>query len=457
MAERYSVSENGLVYTFYLRKNACWSNGDPLTAEDFAYSWYRALLPETASEYASQLYPVKNAQAFNEGKLKDFKQVGVRVVEPYVFEVTLEDPTPYFPDICAFMTTMPVHRATVEAHSDWASKPEHFVGNGAFTLKEWRLFDRVRLDRNERYWDAASVSLKSIDVLPAGRPSAAFNLYATGQADLIMDKSLVPVALIDELRKRSDFHSAPFLATYFVRFNCTRKPFDDVRVRKAFALVMDREEFVKKITRAGEAAAWSFVPPGAGRGYEPPRLEGKNPDLARKLLAEAGYPEGKGFPAIEYMYSTKDDVDRDIAIELQGAVQRELGIKMGLKPREWKVYLQTQSALDYDLSRSSWLADYNDPNTFLGMFLTGNGNNETGWSNLRYDELVAAATKEVDREKRFKIFAEAERLLVREDVPISPLYFNVGIQIFDPNKIEGVEPNLLDQHSLRYVKWKKRN
>jgi len=456
VATHWDISPDGRVYTFHLRSNAVWSNGDPVTSADFVYAWKRALLPATGSEYASQFYPIVNAEAFNTEKLTDFTEVGISAPDEHTLEVRLTNPTPYFPDLCAFSTYFPVHAATVEAHTDWASNPAHFIGNGPFLLQEWRLFDRVRLVRNPRYWDASSIGMSSIDVLPAARPITAFNLYATGAADLMMDKGLAPTPLMDELRKRPDFHAAPFLGTYFIRFNTTRPPFHDARVRRAFSLVLNRLELVEKITRAGERPAQSFVPPGTGHGYEPPTGLSRNPDEARRLLAEAGFAEGKGFPIVHYLYKGDSDLDRDLAVEMQGTLSRELGVQMLLKPREWTVYLAEQSALDYDLCRSSWVADYNDPNTFLNMFVSGDGNNRTGWSNVSYDTLITKAAAEADPAHRFKYFQDAERLLVEQEVPICPLYFYVGIQFYNPERLEGIAPNLLDEHPLRYFRWKKR-
>src|SRR6266853_816234 len=252
---------DGRVYTFHLRRNAKWSNGETVTARDFLLSWKRTLTPETAADYAYQLYYVRNARDFNEGKLKDFSQVGLRVPDDFTLEVTLENPTPFFLDLCAFVTLLPVHIATVEACDragvSW-TKPEHFVGNGAFTLKEWRLFDRVRMVKSETYWNKANIGMKSIDVLPSARPMTAFNFYSTGVADIMADKGLAPTPLMNELKKRPDFHAAPFLGNYFVRYNCKRKPFSDARVRLAFSLVVDKQLLVDKITRAGEVPAFSL-------------------------------------------------------------------------------------------------------------------------------------------------------------------------------------------------------
>ena len=343
----------------------------------------------------------------------------------------------------------------MEKYKDWSAKADHFVGNGAYLLKEWRLFDRVRLAKNPRYWNASTVKLETIDVLPSSKPNTAFNLYHTGVADLMMDKGLAPTALMSQLRVRPDFHASPFLGNYFIRYNVTRPAFKDPRVRLALSLVIDKKLITEKITRAGELPAYSFTPPGTGEEYQPPSGLECNPDRARQLLAEAGYPQGRGFPIINYLYKGDSDLDRDIAVELQGMYARELGINMQLQGQEWTVYLDTQANLNYDLCRSSWVADYNDPNTFLNMFVTNDGNNRTGWSNASYDQKIAAAGSEVDLAKRYELFRAAEKTLVSEDPPICPLYYYVGIQFYDEEKIGGIEPNLLDEHPLKHIYRKK--
>jgi oligopeptide transport system substrate-binding protein len=454
VAERWEISPDGRVYTFHLRANARWSNGDPVTANDFLQSWKRTLAPETGSEYAYQLYYVKNAKPFNEGTMHDFSQVGVRALDPLTLEVTLENPTPFFLDLCAFVTLMPVHILTVQREGDDWIKPGKIVTNGAFMLESWRINDRVRLRKNPFYWNADHVAMRTVDVLPSARANTAFNYYATGLADLMMDKGLVPTPLMSELKKRADFHSAPFLGTYFIRFNVSRPPFLDPRVRKAFSLVIDKNLLVEKITRAGELPASSLVPPGTA-GYESPPGLTRDPEQARRLLAEAGFPGGKGFPRISYLYKGDSDLDRDLAVEIQGMVKRELGIEnFELQPQEWKVYLRSLSALDFDIARSSWVGDYKDPNTFLDMFVTNGGNNRTGWSSVHYDQLIALAARELDPKKRFDIFREAERILVDEQVPICPLYYYVGIQFYNGERLGGIQANLLDEHPLREMFWK---
>ena len=453
VAERWEISAEGRVYTFHLRRDARWSNGDPVTADDFVRSWRRTLDPATGSEYASQLYYLRGARDFNQGRVADFTQVGVRALDPATLEVTLENPTSYFLDLCAFVTLAPVHLASVERFPDDWTKPGKLVSNGAYVLKEWRINDRIRLERNPHYWNRDRVAMKRVDVLPISKANTAFNFYAAGQADLLMDKGLVPNQLLDELKKRPDFHAAPFLGIYFLRFNCIRPPFNDPRVRKAFSLVIDKQLLVDKITRAGEKPTDSLTPPGTA-GYQPPQGLARNPEQARQLLAQAGYPEGRGFPRVSYLYS-EGELNEGLAVEMQAMFQRELGVSISLQRQEWKVYLRSMASLDYDICRATWVGDYNDPNTFLGLFVTGDGNNRTGWGDPRYDALLAQAAREPDPARRFEILRQAERLLLNEAAPICPLYDYVGIQFYDSDRLGGIQANLLDEHPLKAMFWKK--
>jgi oligopeptide transport system substrate-binding protein len=291
-----------------------------------------------------------------------------------------------------------------------------------------------------------------------GSPNTALNLYERGQADIVWDKELIPAELVDALLQRPDFHSFTYLGTYFFRFNVTRPPFNDSRVRRALALTVDKERIVKKITKAGEQPSSHLVPPGTAN-YESPEGLGYDPVLARKLLADAGYPGGKNFPPFEYLFNAAagggGKIHEDVAIELQQMWHDQLGIQMDLRQVETKVFWGMQSRLDFTLSRGSWIGDYNDANTFLGMFLTGDGNNDTGWSNAGYDALVHAANMETDTARREKLFQRAETILVRDELPIVPLYIYVGINYFDTNKISGIWENVLDQHPLNSIRKKK--
>ncbi len=458
VAETWELSRDARTYTFHLRKNAKWSNGDVVTSEDFVRSWERTLKPETASEYAGQLYYIHNAKPFNEGAVKDFREVGVTAPDPFTLIVTLDNPTPFFIDLTSFSTLSPVHIASVtecEKRGETFMKPGKCIGNGAFVLKEWRIFDRIRVEKNPFYWNAANIKTKSVDILPTSNAMTAFNFYSTGLADVSMDKGLVPTALLKELKKRPDYHAASFLGNYFIRYNVTRKPLTDPHVRLALSLAIDKQLITEKITRAGEVPADSFTPPNTAGYYPPPGLK-RDVARAKQLLADAGFPDGKGFPIVYYLFKGDTGLDRDIAVELQGMWRDTLGITVQLQQQEWKVYLASLTNLDYDLCRSSWVGDYKDANTFLGCFVTGDGNNRTGFSNARFDECIAAAGREVDREKRFGFFREAEKLLVVDEVAICPLYYYVGIQFYDANRLGGIKANLTDEHPIKSMFWKKR-
>ncbi len=455
MAERWDISSDGLTYTFHLREGIVWSDGTAITSRDFVDSWKRALAPETAAEYAYQLHYIKNAKRFNdpEAHLTDFNQVGVHAPDDRTLEVVLENATPFFLDLTATPPLMPVPMSVVERWGDAWVKPEHIVTNGAFLLESWRLNDKIRFRKNPRYWNRDAVRLNTVDALPISQANVALNFFASGVVDVILDKGLTPVSLIGELRKKPYFHTAPFLGNFFIRFNCSRKPFNDPRVRQAFSLVVEKQRIVEKITKAGEIPAFSLVPPGTA-GYEPPAGLGYDPERARRLLAEAGFPGGRGFPPFSFLYN-EGEVNKFIGIELKSMFEQELGVSMDLSPRENKVYLNSMSNLDYDLARSSWVGDYNDPNTFMDMWVTGGGNNRTGWSSPVYDDLITQAARELDKGKRFDIFRRAEAMLISEQTAICPLYYYMGVTLYDDNKIGGIQANVLDEHALKAMYLKR--
>ena len=287
LAKRWEISDDGTVYTFHLRENLRWSTGEPITAADIVYSWQRAVNPLTASDYAGMLFYVKNAEAINSGKISDLTQLGAKSVDPQTVRVELTGPTPFFLELCAFWTLAVVPQKTIEQHGDqWClSKP--LPVSGSHTLDFWHVRDRVRLRKNEQYWDAANTKNNIVDFLPVDSPATAINLFEAGQADVIWDKSLVPTELLDALSTRPSFHKFDYLGSYFVRFNTTKKPLDDPRVRKAMALAIDKARIVEKYTKGGERLANHFVPPGTGN-YTSPEGPSHDADLAKRLLAEAG-------------------------------------------------------------------------------------------------------------------------------------------------------------------------
>jgi oligopeptide transport system substrate-binding protein len=446
LAEHWDLSTDGRVYTFHLRRGLQWSTGEPLTAHDIVYSWLRVLNPATAADYVAQLYYLEGGEDYATGKITDPNDVGVRALDDLTLRVELVNPTPFFLDLCAFQTLAVVPRRTIEEHGDRWLMARPLPSSGAFELVAWRLNDKIRLRRNPRYWDAENVRSEVIDLLPCANANTALNLYESGAADIVWDKELIPPDLIDALEQRPDFHRFDYLGIYFYRYNVTREPFDDVRVRKALALAIDRRRIVDKITRAGEKPTSEFVPPGVAN-YESPEGLPYDPEGARQLLAEAGFPGGRGFPRFDYLFNNVDTHEK-IAVELQDMWRRELGIQVELRKLEWKVYLNAQSELDYHLSRSSWIGDYNDANTFLELFTSQNGNNRTGWSNARYDELLDRANRLLDPAQRRQLLQEAESLLIREALPLVPLYVYVGMEYYDPDVIKGIHDNIRAEHPL---------
>jgi len=452
LAQNWEKSPDGINYTFHLRSNAVWSTGQPITAEDVVYSWWRVLDPNTSAGYAGQLYYVKNGEAFNRGTIQDASQVGVRALDPLTVQVELNGPTPFFIELCASSVLAVVPRQAIERHGDRWLRSVPLPVSGAYQLEAWRIHDKIRLRKNPLYWESARTQNELVDFLPVESANLAMNLYKSGQADIIWDKGLIPTELMDLLRGQADCHIFNYLGTYFFRFNINRKPFDDVRVRKAFALVVDKNRITERITKGGEETAHHFTPTGIAH-YQPPEGLGYDPAEARRLLAEAGYPGGKGFPIFSYLLNSKK-LNEQIAVELQEMWRRELAINIELRQMEWKVFLATQNEMDYDLSSSSWIGDYNDPNTFLEVFLSNNGNNRTGWKSPRYDQLLREGNLQTDPSRREKLLQEAETLLVRDEAPIVPLWFYKGITFFDDRKIDGIYFNMVDEHPVNAIRRK---
>ncbi|RMG15128.1 MAG: peptide ABC transporter substrate-binding protein [Planctomycetota bacterium] len=443
VAERWEVSPDLLTYTFHLRKNARWSNGREVTAQDFHDSWKRALTPATACQYGYMFYPIRGAEAFHKGEEKDWNTVGIEVRDPRTLVVHLKAPCAYFLDLVAFHTLLPVPIWVVEAKGDAWSRAENIVGNGPFKLAEWLPNERMVLVKNEHYWDRDFVKLEKIVVLPLQDVETSYKLFQVGKNDWMTS---VPADKLDEIEEQPEYYVQPYLGTYFYRFNVTKPPFDDARVRKALVMGFDREIITRDLLRAGQIPATWFTPEMPG--YEPPRGPGYDREEARRLLAEAGYPEGKGFPQVHLLYNTNED-HKKVAESVVQQWRENLGITVSLRNTEWKVYLSEVEQLNYQIARAGWIGDYTDPNTFLDMWVTGGGNNNTGWSNARYDELIAQAAREGDPKKRMAIFRQAESLLL-EELPIIPIYIYVN-QGMLKTRVKGWFGNVRDQHPLKYL------
>jgi oligopeptide transport system substrate-binding protein len=452
VAESWESSPDGKIWTFHLRKNAKWSNGEPVTARDFFESYKRILSPGLASEYSYMHYIVHNAQAYNEGKIKDFNQTGYKVLDDYTLQVTLDNSTPYFLSLLMHHSWYPVHLPTVAKYGDpytrgskW-TRPGRFVGNGSFVLTQWRVNDVVAVEKSPTYWDRDRVRLKGIRFYPIESDDTEERAFRAGQLHIT---ETLPLSKIRPYEKEHPefLHIIPYLGTYFYRINVTKPPLNDKRVRQALAMAIDRESLVKDVTKGGQLPALSMTPPGTA-GYTSRAQLSEDISKAKKLLAEAGYPDGKGFPKVELLYNTAE-AHRTIAEAIQQMWKTRLGVEVQLVNQEWKVYLDSQRTMNYQICRFAWIADYVDPNSFLDMWLTNGGNNQTGWSNAEYDRLIAEAARTTDLKARLEVFQKAEAILL-DELPIIPAYFYTRVHLNRP-EVKGWYPTILDNHPYKYV------
>ncbi len=457
MAERWEVSTDRKTYTFFLRDNAVWSNGDRVTADDFVQSYERMLNPKLAAPYAESLFIMEGAKEYNEGTLKDFAQVGVKALEMKKLQITLRTPAAYFPVIVNHYAWFPVPIKVIEKHGSrydkgnrW-TRPENIVTNGPFTLKEWKTNQVIVVAKSETYWDAKTVRLRAIHFYPTESIDADERMFRTGQVHVIYD---MPLSKIDAYKAtpNSGIRFEPYYGTYFYRINLDpvkgpNPALRDARVRRALALAIDRDAIVKNITRAGEIAAFSYTPEGPG-GYHAKAKLRTDYDEARRLLAEAGFPGGKGLPKLVVHFDTKES-HRAIAEAVQEMWKKQLGVEVELLNEEWKVYLATQQSQSYMISRSGWIGDYVDPNTFLEIFQSTSGNNNTGWKNPEYDRLIVASWYAPDEPARMELLAQAEAILT-EECPIIPIYHYTRDYLI-ASSVKGWYSNLLDEHHYKYL------
>jgi oligopeptide transport system substrate-binding protein len=452
VAERWELSADQLTYTFHLRADAKWSNGDPVTSRDFLASWQRVLTPSLAADNAYLLYIVQNAEAFHQGTLTDFAQVGVSAPDDRTVRITLEHPASYFLSLLQHWVWWPVHLPTLQKHGSpyergnrWA-RPDTFVGNGPFNLAEWRTGQHLHVVKSPTYWDAATVRLNAVRFHPIEDLNAEERAFRSGQLHLT---EALPVAKVDAYRASSPdlLRIDPYLGTYYYTLNINRPFLNEPRVRRALALSVDRTGIVEKILRGGQQPAHAFTPPDTA-GYTATARFDSDFDEARRLLAEAGYPEGKGAPVLEILLNTSEN-HRVIAEELQATWRKELGLEIRLNNMEGKSVLAARRVGDFQILRSSWIGDYNDPATFLNVWTSSSGNNHSGWSRPDYDQLLFQAARTSDPAARHALFQQAEALLVA-DAPIIPLYHYTHVFLKHP-AVQGWHPNLLDHHPYKHV------
>ncbi|OHE81174.1 MAG: peptide ABC transporter substrate-binding protein [Verrucomicrobia bacterium RIFCSPLOWO2_12_FULL_64_8] len=453
-AESWDISPDGRVYTFHLRPGLRWSNGDPITADDYLQSWKRMLTPAFAAEYAYMIFNyVAGAKEYYAGTLEDFSRVGFKAPDERTVQVTLKSPTPFLLKIIgSHYAWDPVPVQVIakygpidQRRSPW-TRAGRLVGNGPFLLKEWRPNQKIVLARNPFYWDAGAVKLDEIHFFDTSDIPAEERSFRTGQLDKTNE---LPNAKIGVYRKAypEALHIEPYLGVYFYRCNVTRPPLTDKRVRRALALAIDRESLTKNVVRGDQEPAYAVSYPGTD-GYSPRARLGGGVEEARRLLAEAGYPDGRGCPPIEFLYNSSEN-HRAIAEAIQQMWRRNLGVDITLRNEDWKVYLDSQHTLNFTLQRAGWIADYIDPHVFLEIWETGNGNNDTGWSNAEYDRLLHAALTAPSEAERYKIYQRMDAILV-DECPVIPIYYYKRVYAMSP-KVKGHWSNLLDNHPWKYV------
>lgn len=443
-AERWETSNDGLTWTFHLRAGLQWSNGEPLTADDFIQSWRRALAPAVAADGAWYLFPLKNAEAYNGGKLADAAQIGAAAPDARTLVLTLERPTPYLPALVSLPSWFPVNPRVLakfggmEKRGTLWTRPGNLVGNGAFILKEWTPNARIVVEKNPHYWDAANTRLNQIVFFPTENPATEEHDFRAGQLHATFN---LPVDKIAGWRERepAKLRLDPMLQIGYLRFNTTKAPFSDARVRRALSLALDRDTFARAVLQGSRQPAHAMTPPGTG-GYTARASVGTDFAQARQLLADAGFPGGKGFPVAE-LQALNNEIHPHLAEAIQAVWQRELGIKITIGQVEQKTWVQNQQTLNYAITTSAWTADYPDPLTFLGLFTSDSTYNWTGWKNPAYDALLAKAAATIDPARRYDVFQQAEALLLDES-PVAPIFVGAQTYLLDP-AVKGWAPSPL--------------
>ncbi len=442
LAESWTISDDQTVYTMKIRKEAKWSDGVDITAETVRDSWFRVLNPDTAASYA--WFPglfIKGAAQYTEtGSAADKENVAIRALDADTFQFETVGPLPYAISALSHYSFAVVPLHVIEEHgNDWIL-PENFVGNGPFVLDEWSPQEILKARKNETYWDAQNVFIDTIEFIPVEDNNTAFNMYENQEVD--WSANSFPTGKFDSIRGREDVKVAPILGTYYYEFNHNRPPLNDPRVRKALALTINRDGITQEITGEGQVSAYSMVPPMPG--YTQIDYVKENEQIARDLLAEAGFSGGEGFPNFTILYNTSE-AHKKIAEYIQQRWQEVLGITVTLENQEWKTYLTSREEHEFDIARGGWIGDYPDPNTFLDMFVAGNALNHGDYNSSEYDALIKQAATS-SGEERFALLRKAEELLINTDSALTPIYHYVSQDLIDTTKWEGWHTNLMQTH-----------
>jgi oligopeptide transport system substrate-binding protein len=423
------------IWTFHLRKDAKWSDGTPVTAQDFVYSWQRLANPNTASPYASYLQygHIVNIDDIIAGK-KPVTDLGVKAIDDHTFEVTLSEPVPYFYKLLVHSSVSPVPKAAVEKYGDKWTQPANIVTNGAYKLKDWVVNERIVLERNTNYWDNDKTVINQVTYLPISSEVTDVNRYRSGEIDMTYNN--MPIELFQKLKKEipNEVHVDPYLCTYYYEINNQKAPFNDVRVRTALKLAMDRDIIVNKVKNQGDLPAYSFTPPytDGAKLVEPEWFkwsQEKRNEEAKKLLAEAGYTAEKPL-TFDLLYNTSD-LHKKLAIAAASIWKKNLGANVKLENQEWKTFLDTRHQGNYDVSRAGWCADYNEPTSFLNMVLSDSSNNTVHYKSPAFDKLIADTLKVTDEAQRSELYSKAEQQLDK-DSAIVPVYYYVNARLVKP-------------------------
>lgn len=450
VAKSWDISKDGRLYTFHLRDDAKWSNGDPVTAEDFVFAFQRMLSRNLGAPYADRFYAFTGGEDYHKGVIDDFSKVGVKALDDHTLQLELVKPLPYFLSMLTFMSWYPVHKDTILKHgkidqrgTGW-TRAGNLVSNGPFRLKNWKIGTGIVVEKDPNYWDAKNVKLKEIHFHSLENHNTEERAFRTGGIHLT---ETLPLPKVASYKDTPYLFSAPYFSVYTYGFNTQKPPFDDERVRQAMSLALDRKSIVENVTKRGEDPAFSFVPPGAAGYVTTAKLE-ENVERAKELLAEAGYPNGEGFPKVTLLYNTSDS-HRSVAEAMQHMWAKNLNVHVELVNQEWKVFLKERSSISNNLYRLGWVGEYLDPNTFLEIFTSDSGNNTSGWKNAEYDNYILEANSTLNQKKRFEYFDKAENLLMKE-LPVLPIYFYVTTYLVQP-AVKGWYPNLLDLHPYNRV------
>lgn len=445
IAKSWELQDGGKKIVFHLRDDVQWSDGKKVRAQDFEYSWKRLLNPKTASQYAYILFDVANAQEYNEGKVKNASSVGVQAQDDQTLIVTLRHPASYFLAITTFEVTFPQRQDVIEKFDTRWTEPGNIVTNGPFRLQTWRHENQIELSANPTFF-RGKPSLQKVTMYMVNEKTTSVTMFEQGNLDFIDDHSIPPLDK-PRLSKMPGYKLVPQLRGEYYSFAVDRKPFDDPQVRKAFAMAIDRD-VLPKILQGGQTPSTSWVPPGM-LAHNPEIGLKFNPAEARKLLKEAGYPDGKGLPPIALGYNT-DEEKKLVAEAIQSMWQKHLGVVVQIENQEWKVFLKKLQNDPFPVFRSGWGADYPDPDNFMKLFTSNSGNNHGRWKNSRYDQLLELAARELDAKKRSQLYDEAQKILTEIDVAIVPLYWKAEATMLN-SKFTGLEYNSMARMDLRNV------